>query len=268
MNIQIRLTQPDELAESFVRKELIDLQSSSLRLLSAYYTSIQLEELIRKEAGARFLQKEKIVLASYNDQLIGFGCLVAESFKTRVSSLSGLYVHPNFIRQSIGTSLLDFISKTASDNESFIIYLYSLPTAIKFYEKRGFQVDYQAHEVTPDQVYLPCAVMYKCLMKNDNSEVKEITSETENINFEDLSKRQHSYGFKDTYKDYIIFTSYTSGSAWGEAGWSWMIYNLQGKLLKSSSPNCWEFDFTRYEALFSAQKYIDQTYYPIQNERI
>lgn len=259
MNIQICSTQSDKLTESFVRKELIDLQSSSLRLLSTHYTPIQLEQLIREEARARFIQEEKIVLASDNDQLIGFGCLVAESCKTPVSSLSGLYVHPNFIRQGIGTSLLDFISKTARENGSVIIYLYSLPTAVNFYQKRGFQVDYQAHEVTPDKVNSPCTVMYKYLIKNANFEAR-------NINFECFSKLDSF--FKNYYKEYIIFTTYHVGSAWGEAGWSWMIYNFQEKHLKSSSTNCWEYHWSRYEALFSAQKYIDQTYYPIQDERI
>jgi putative acetyltransferase len=129
MNLQICL------ADLFDTEKLIELQSNSLRLLSTDYEPKEIEDLVISEAKARLTSKEIVALAFYKDEFVGFACLDIKN-----SLISGLYVHPNFIRQGIGTHLLNFIDKIAQASGCKVLKVYSSLTAVNFYKTQGFEV--------------------------------------------------------------------------------------------------------------------------------
>jgi putative acetyltransferase len=157
MNLQIRL------AKSFDIERLIELQSNSIRSLSTDYELREIESLVISQARARLTYNEIVFLAFYKDELVGFACLIVNS-----SRLSGLYVHPNFIRQGIGTHLLDFINKTAREKGCKVIDVYSSVTAVNFYQSRGFQVIRSSGFFTEDNIWIPCTYMKKNLVLHSN----------------------------------------------------------------------------------------------------
>lgn len=159
MNLQIRL------AKSFDIERIIELQSNSIRSLSTNYEPREIESLVISQARARLTYDEIVFLAFYQDEIVGFACLVVN-----LSLLSGLYVHPNFIRQGIGTHLLDFINKTAIERGCKVIDVYSSVTAVNFYQARGFQVIRSSGFFTEDNIWILCMYMNKKLVLNSNLE--------------------------------------------------------------------------------------------------
>lgn len=130
MNLQIYLD------NSFDKEKLIELQSNSLRLLSTDYEPKAIEYLIESQAKGRLKHKSEIVAVALDkDELVGFVCLSTSAFL-----ITGLYVHPNFIRKGIGTNLLNFINKIAQESGCKVIRVYSSLTAVDFYKAQGFQV--------------------------------------------------------------------------------------------------------------------------------
>ena len=153
MNLQFRLAKSEDI------KKLLELQSSSIRLMSADYTPRQIESLVRSQTLARYGSHEIVFLASYKDELVGFACLINNYFQ-----IGGLYVHPNFIRQGIGTQLLEFIEKTAIDKGCKVISVMSSLTAINFYKARGYQEIRQSGFVSELNVWIPCLILKKTLI--------------------------------------------------------------------------------------------------------
>ena len=107
MNLQFRLANSEDI------EKILKLQSSSIKLMSPDYTPRQIESLVRSQTSARLRYNEIVFLASYKDELVGFACLINNSFQFGGFQIGGLYVHPNFIRQGIGTQLLEVIERTA-----------------------------------------------------------------------------------------------------------------------------------------------------------
>ncbi len=134
-------------------------------MLSTDYEPREIESLVISQARARLTYDEIVFLAFYQDKIVGFACLVVN-----LSLLSGLYVHPNFIRQGIGTHLLDFINKTARERGCKVIDVYSSVTAVNFYQTRGFQVIRSSGFFTEDNICIPCTYMNKKLVLNSNLE--------------------------------------------------------------------------------------------------
>lgn len=159
MNLQIRL------AKSFDIERIIELQSNSIRSLSTDYEPSEIESLVISQARARLTYDEIVVLAFDKDELVGFACLVVN-----YSLISGLYVHPNFIRQGIGTHLLDFINNTALEKGCELIDVYSSVTAVNFYQARGFKVISFSGFFTEDNIWIPCTYMTKNLFISSNLE--------------------------------------------------------------------------------------------------
>ncbi len=161
MNFQIRLAQSEDL------ERIIELQSRSIRLMSADYNPRQIEALVRSQASARLSYDEISFLAFYNDELVGFACLIDNSFQ-----VGGVYVHPNFTRQGIGTQLLEVIEKTASQKGCKVIQVMSSLTAVNFYQARGYQVIRQSGFFSEFSTWIPCIILKKYLVpltKGENS---------------------------------------------------------------------------------------------------
>jgi putative acetyltransferase len=129
-------------------------------LLSTDYEPKTIEYLIKSQAEGRLKNKNEIVAVALNkDELVGFGCLDINPYSSN-SLITGLYVHPNFIRKGIGRDLLNFINKTAQESGCKVIRVYSSVTALGFYKAQGFQV-ISYSKLTPSHVYLKKELVYE-----------------------------------------------------------------------------------------------------------
>jgi putative acetyltransferase len=153
MNLQFRLAKSEDI------EKVLELQSSSIRLMSPDYNPRQIESLVKSQTSARFHHNEILFLASYKDELVGFACLINNSFQ-----IGGLYVHPNFLRQGIGTQLLEVIEKTAIEKGCQAISVLSSLTAINFYKARGYQGIRQSGFFSEQDVWIPCLLLNKSLI--------------------------------------------------------------------------------------------------------
>ncbi|HEY9637998.1 MAG TPA: GNAT family N-acetyltransferase [Coleofasciculaceae cyanobacterium] len=167
MNLQIRLAKSEDI------EKIIELQSSSIRLMSLDYNPRQIESLVRSQASARLMPDEIVFLACYENEIVGLACLIVD-----YSLLSGLYVHPNFIRQGIGTQLLDILEKTAIEKECKAIYIISSLTAANFYQAKGYQVIRQSGFFSEPNTWIPCINLEKRLLS-----VTEIQGLKQQINY-------------------------------------------------------------------------------------
>lgn len=153
MNLEIRRAESEDI------DKVLELQSSSIRLMSRDYSPIQIEALVKSQASARLAYDEIVFLAFYQDELVGFGCFI-----TKTSYLSGLYVHPKFVRQGIGTQLLEVIERTVLEKGCKFIFIESSLTAVKFYQKKGYQVIRKSGFFSDSSTWIPCINLRKPLL--------------------------------------------------------------------------------------------------------
>lgn len=158
MNLQFRLAKSEDL------EKVLELQSSSIKLMSSDYNPRQIESLVRSQFSARLRSNEIVFLASYKDELVGFACLDINSFQFGGFQIGGVYVHPNFVRQGIGTQLLELIEKTAIEKGCQVISVLSSLTACNFYKARGYKVIHQSGFFSHWNVWIPCLIMKKSLV--------------------------------------------------------------------------------------------------------
>jgi len=150
MNLQIRPSKRKDF------KKIIELQTCSLRSLSSNYDSTQIESLVRSQASARFAQDEIGFVAEYRKEIIGFVCVLIEK-----PQIAGVYVHPNFIRQGIGTRLLEVAEKIAIDRGHKTIYVVSSLSTVKFYQANGYQAIRQSGFYSEQKTWIPCINLEK-----------------------------------------------------------------------------------------------------------
>jgi putative acetyltransferase len=158
MNLQFRLAKSEDI------EKVLELQSSSIQLMSADYNPRQIETLVRSQTSARLYTNEKVFLASYKDELVGFACLIDNSFEFGGFLIGGVYVHPNFLRQGIGTQLLEVIEKTAIEKGCKVLPVMSSLTASNFYKARGYQVIRQSDRYFEVGVRISCLILKKSLI--------------------------------------------------------------------------------------------------------
>jgi putative acetyltransferase len=132
--------------------------------MSPDYNPRQIESLVKSQTLARLRYDEIVFLASYKDELVGFACLINNFFQFGGFQISGVYVHPSFLRQGIGTQLLEVIEKTAIEKGCQVISVLSSLTAINFYKARGYQVIRQSGFFSELNVWIPCLILKKSLI--------------------------------------------------------------------------------------------------------
>jgi putative acetyltransferase len=160
MNLQIRLSKPEDL------NNILKLQADSLKALSPCYNSSQVESLIKSQAFARDCQDEIVFVAEQNSKIVGFSCLMLKD-----SRIGGIFVHPNFIRQGIGTDLLNAIEILAIQNKCKVIDVMSSLAAVKFYQANGYQIIRESGFFSDGLVWIPCVNLSKKLM--EQTEIEE-----------------------------------------------------------------------------------------------
>lgn len=159
MNLQIRLSKPGDL------NNILKLQSESLKALSPCYSLSQVESLIKSQAFARDCLDEIVFVAEQNSKIVGFSCLMLKD-----SRIGGIFVHPNYIRQGIGTDLLNAIEILAIQNKCKVIDVMSSLAAVKFYQANGYQIIRESGFFSDGLVWIPCVNLSKQLMEQTELE--------------------------------------------------------------------------------------------------
>ncbi|WGV25602.1 GNAT family N-acetyltransferase [Halotia branconii] len=153
MDVQIRLSKAEDL------ENILKLQAESLRALSPNYNFNQIESLIRNQRLARLQINESIIVAKYNNQIVGFASLLNQQPR-----IGGIYVHPNFVRQGIGTQMLGAIEEIARQNKYKVIEVISSLSSVNFYQKSGYQIIRESDFYCENNVWITCVNLEKQLM--------------------------------------------------------------------------------------------------------
>ncbi|BAY08740.1 GNAT family N-acetyltransferase [Calothrix sp. NIES-2098] len=153
MDVQIRLSKPEDL------ENILKLQAESLSALSPNYNLSQIKSLIKSQRLARLQLNEIVVVAEYQNEIIGFACLLNQQ-----SRIGGIYVHPNFVRQGIGTQILSFIEEIAIQNKYKVIDVISSLSSVKFYQANGYQIIGESGFYCENNVWIDCVNLDKQLI--------------------------------------------------------------------------------------------------------
>ncbi|AFY38050.1 GCN5-related N-acetyltransferase [[Leptolyngbya] sp. PCC 7376] len=129
------------LAEAPDFNELLAVQNLSLQILLG--TSLDeaiLNALIKDQHQKRSQLNELIVVAVCNEKIIGF-----IAFLPRNAQITGLFVHPDFVRQGIGSELLAAAIEILDSQKRRTVYVWSSEYAKPFYRQNGFRSAYSRY---------------------------------------------------------------------------------------------------------------------------
>jgi len=167
MDIQIRLAKSED------SEEILELQANSLRILSSQdYNQRQIESLIRSQKSGRFIN-EIIFVAECSKRLVGFASLLVDA-----PSINAMFVHPDFVRQGIGTKLITAIESAAIEKKYKELYVNSSLSAVKFYQANGYEVIGKLGFRSENKTWIPCMMMRKQIIPLTEREkwIRRITS--------------------------------------------------------------------------------------------
>ncbi len=153
IKIQIRLSTPQD------AEKILYLQRSSLKGLSSSYNSTQIESLIRSQ-GWEILKKSQIgFVAENNNEIVGFASVMISP-----PQISGIFVHPDFTRQGIGTQLLNTLEKIAIEQGVKVINVASSLDAVDFYKAFDYKLNYKSGFYSESKIWIPCQHLKKQLI--------------------------------------------------------------------------------------------------------
>jgi putative acetyltransferase len=161
MEIQIRLCTSEDLPEIF------ELQAQSLQTLISHYHQRQIESLIRSQKAARLTDDEILFVADYQGELVGFAALQMNS-----PGIGGLFVHPDYMRQGIGTKLITTLENTALEKRYKKLNVFSSLAAVDFYQAKGYKIFYKSGFFSEGSIWIPCFFLEKRLLNDTESESK------------------------------------------------------------------------------------------------
>ena len=129
--LSIRKANPDDVIQQ------LRIQIDALRTLCRQdYTPEQIEGLIERNirySSRGGYQSEITLVAEADGVIVGFSALLGRR-------ISALYVHPQFIRQGIGSRLLASLEQIAVSQNIRTIRVAASLTAYPFYQANGYQV--------------------------------------------------------------------------------------------------------------------------------
>ncbi|MGB2925275.1 MAG: GNAT family N-acetyltransferase [Limnothrix sp.] len=129
MKLLFRFAEPKDLPN------ILQLQALSLRVLLAPTVADEvLDNLITQQHIEREKRDELILVALCNHDFIGFIAL-----RTAQSQISGLFVHPDFVRQGIGTELITAAAEIMRVKKQRKLLVMASEYAKPFYKKMGFK---------------------------------------------------------------------------------------------------------------------------------
>ena len=151
--ITIRVAQPED-ADAIVQLQLISIKT----LCVQDYSSEQLQALLKSKSRHRYWE-ETIFVAEIGKTIVGFAALQKYNHL-----ITAMFVHPQYIRQKIGTKLLLHIEQIAITKKTKKLLVYSSLTAKKFYTRNGFNTVGKYNILLQDRVAFPSIKMTKKLL--------------------------------------------------------------------------------------------------------
>lgn len=130
-------------------------------LVAKFHNKKQIESLIKSQEKARKILDETIFTArSDNGDIIGFSSFINLPYTVEIT---GLYVHPDYIRRGIGTQLLQRIEAAAFEKKHKNIHVISSLAALDFYKANGYSL---VRRTTFDLPWsrIPCELLQKDLV--------------------------------------------------------------------------------------------------------
>ncbi len=114
--------------------EILSVQKLNLNiLLNSTLSEETLAALINDQEKKRDLKRELIFVAVSNENIIGFIAFLLSSAR-----ITGLFIHPDFTRQGIGSELLAITTDIFASKHHRKISALSFDTAKGFYRKHDF----------------------------------------------------------------------------------------------------------------------------------
>lgn len=159
MNFQIRPLNSED------SQKVLEIQANALRALSPSYSSNQIESLVRGQASVRFLEDETGIVATYQDRIVGFAALL-----DKTSKIAGVYVHPDFVRQGLGTRLLKAVEKIAIDKGIETLGVTASLDSVKFYKASGYRVIRRSGFYSEGRIWVTCKNLRKQLVSGSHLE--------------------------------------------------------------------------------------------------
>ena len=149
--------------------EIVDIQLKSLEILAAKdYQPEQLQVLLASKRGRRSIF-ETIFVAEIESIIVGF--IALDRF---TNSISGLFISPQYVRQGIGTKLINKVEQEAIRYKIPILWVCASLTGYPFYLANNYQkIDRTSIQVKG--VLIPCIQMKKILSTQTKSaQIQEI----------------------------------------------------------------------------------------------
>ena len=155
MTVNIRLAAEHEI------EEIINLQTLSITELSQQkYNEDQIAVLVKMQDGGRRRGLETRLIAELeNGSIVGFAALSDYN-----CYITGLYVHPDFVRQGIGTRLLQAIEKLALRRNHRVLKVISSLVASDLYRKNNFSLIRSYQLVAEGNIKIPSKLFEKELI--------------------------------------------------------------------------------------------------------
>ncbi len=141
--------------------QLLRIQTDALRTLCVSdYPPQQIEALIERNLRHFSLggcQSEFILVAEVDGVIVGWSALLA-------SRISAIYVHPQFVRQGIGSQLLQALETRALNYKFLILKVAASLTARSFYQRHGYRVIGRSYLLAGRSLRIPYLNMKKHLL--------------------------------------------------------------------------------------------------------
>ncbi len=118
-------------------EHMAELQDLSIRkLLQHDYSTQQIEALAATQDVRKQGSLQLILLAKddIENQLVGFVAMARSK-----PQIAGLYIHPQYVRQGVGSALLRTLMELAHELGYRSLYVVSSVTATPFYQANGFE---------------------------------------------------------------------------------------------------------------------------------
>jgi putative acetyltransferase len=160
--VVIRSCQPSDL------NQLTVIQVCAIEKLSKpYYTPKELKSLIEDKSRLRDFN-ESIWVATVDDCPVGFIAIAKDK-----PWINGLFVHPDFARQKIGTKLIQTVEKEVIKLNWRYLWVYASLNGRAFYQARGYRVLKQDKILLQKQSF-PVVLMKKTLVAKSKVETISI----------------------------------------------------------------------------------------------
>lgn len=115
------------------------------------------------------IKKKVMIVAKDEDEIQGLGILDLEHKEIRA-----IYIHPEVKGRGVGKRILSELERTASENNTDQLTLYSTINARGFYKHHGYVEGKKLFHELPNGVKLECIRMHKALDKSCYTHDKSI----------------------------------------------------------------------------------------------